>query len=95
MSISQLEALYSAYEAAIDAGDYDAAIAAALKALARVGSTPDVMRRNNQMAWRNQAAIQSCITECRKQKAQALAEGAGGIQQTKVTYARPLSTDCF
>src|SRR4051812_11082918 len=91
MSISQLEALYSAYAAAIDAGDYDAAIAAALKALARVGTTPDVMRRNNQMAWRNLSAIQSCIEQCRKLKAIALAEASGGMQQTKVIYSRPCS----
>jgi hypothetical protein len=94
MSVSQIEALYTAAVAALDSGDFDTAIRKALAAKARLALTPNVTRSlagggQQGLSWANAAALDKFVAECRNLKAQSLAESSGGIQQTKVTYARP------
>lgn len=94
MSVSQLEALYTEAVAALDGGDYDTAIRKAMAIKARLAATPNVLRGlggggQQQLIWANQAALDTFIRECRNLKSQAIAENVGGIQQTKVVYARP------
>jgi hypothetical protein len=96
MSVAQLESLYSEAVAALESGDYDTAILKAMAIKARLGTTPNVLRSlggggQQQLQWANVAAMNSFIADCRSLKNQARAESLG-IQQTKITYARPDDT---
>lgn len=100
MSIAQLDALYAEAVAALDSGDYDTAIRKAQAVRIRLVTTPNLSRAlgpggSQSIAWASVTAIDQFIAECRKAKAMDLAESSGGIQQTKITYARPESTDDF
>ncbi len=99
MTIAQIESLYTEAIAALDAGDFDTAIRKAQAVKLRLATTPNLARSlgggNQSLAWAGPQAIDSFIADCRKAKAQALAESSGGIQQTKVTYVRPTPTDDF
>lgn len=92
MSIAQLDALYQEAMQALDSGDYDTAINRALACKFRLATTPNVARAvgsgSSSLAWANAVAIDSFVAEVRKLKIQANAS-TYGIQQTKLTYARP------
>lgn len=94
MTIAQIDALYTEAVAALDAGNYATAISKALAAKLRLATTPNLARAlggggSQSLAWAGAPAIDAFIAEVRKLKAQALAESSGGLQQTKITYARP------
>lgn len=98
MSIAQIDALYAEAVAALDSGAYDTAIRKAQAVRIRLATTPNLSRSlagggSQSIAWASVAAIDQFIAECRKAKAAARAEAVGGLQQTKITYARPESTD--
>lgn len=103
MSISQLEALYNAAVAALEAGDYATAIQKALACKMRLATTPDVEGQPEgggsarRLEWANAAALDKFIAECKQLKSQAaLVAGGGPFQQTQVIYDRPdISTDCY
>ncbi|HEX5102405.1 MAG TPA: hypothetical protein VFV87_01245, partial [Pirellulaceae bacterium] len=68
--MAQLEALYLAAVAALDAGDYDTAIVKAQACKVRLATTPNVDRSlggggRQQMQWTNAAALDSFIRECK------------------------------
>lgn len=94
MSIAELETLYAAAVAAIDAADYDTAIAKIMAMKARLATTPNLTRGlggggSQSITW-NPAQLDSLIADCRKMQAAALS--AGGITLIPVTYARPDAT---
>lgn len=93
MSIAQLETLYEAAVAAMDAADYSAAILKLMAIKARLASTPNLSKSiggggSSSITW-NAAEIDSLITQCKQLKAQARTSTSGPFQQTKITYARP------
>ncbi|MDQ3288923.1 MAG: hypothetical protein M3Q42_11835 [Pseudomonadota bacterium] len=94
MSASQLETLYSEAVAALDAGDYDTAITKAMAVKVRLATMPNVERSlggggKQRTEWANAASLNTFILECRRLKGASL-----GLQQSKITYARPsLSED--
>jgi hypothetical protein len=97
MSITALNALYASAAAAFDAGDYDAAIAAATKAQVLLGTTPNLARGigggNQSITWNDGAAVARFIADCRRiQKATAINTG-GPFRQSKVTYSRAEASD--
>jgi hypothetical protein len=97
MSIAQLDSLYAEAVAALDAGDYDTAIAKALALKVRLAATPNLSRSlagggQQSLAWGGAQGLDQFIAEVRKLKAQMLAERSGGIQQTKIIYARPVDS---
>ena len=98
MSITALETLYSTAISAFDGGDYDAAIAAAVKAQMLLGTTPNLTRSlgggSQSIAWNDGSAVARFIADCRKlQKVAAVASSGGPFRQSKVTYARAESSD--
>lgn len=98
MTIAQIDTLYTEAISALDAGDYATAIRKAQAAKLRLATTPNLARAlggggSQSLAWAGAGTIDSFIAECRKALAQKLAESSGGLQQTKITYARPTSTD--
>jgi hypothetical protein len=95
MSIAQLETLYDAAAAALESGDYDAAIAKALGLKLRLAAMPDVERAAIKVLWANVGALDSFISECRRLKATAIGASGGPFQSTPITYARPNSVDGF
>lgn len=93
MSIAQIESLYGEAVAALDAGDYQTAIRKAIACKARLATTPNISRSlagggQQGMSWANAAALDEFIKEARKLLAQDLAQSSGGLQQTKIIYAR-------
>ncbi len=92
MSIAQLNTLYTAAVAAIDAADYDTAIAKLMAVKLRLATTPNINRAiggggSEAISW-NAAEIDTLIAQCRQMKSTALAAASGGIQSTKVVYGR-------
>lgn len=96
MSVAQLEALYNAASAALEAADYSTAIAKAMQLKLRLAATPNLTRSagggEHSMEWANVAGIDAFIAECRKLQTAAAHASAGPIRQSKVAYARPEST---
>lgn len=92
MSIAQFNSLYSTAAAALDSGDYVAAITAATKAQFLLGTTPNLARAigsgNQSIGWNDGAAIERFIANCRRLQRQASVASAGVFGQSKVTYAR-------
>jgi len=83
MSVSNVDTLMTAAATAVLAGDYATALTDALAAQAYLAAIPDSgFREGTSMKWRPES-IQNFIDSC--QKAQS---GAGGIQRTKLQYAR-------
>lgn len=100
MSITALNALYASAVAAFDAGDYDSAIAAAVKAQMLLGTTPNLARGigggNQSITWNDGAAVGRFIADCRQlQKAAAVSSGGGPFRQSKVTYSRAEASDGY
>lgn len=92
MSIAELNTLYVAAVAAIDAADWDTAINKLMAIKTRLATTPNLSRSlagdgSQSITW-NPGDIDSLITQCRQNKA-AAAHASGGIFRTSnVTYAR-------
>lgn len=90
MSIAELDVLYAAAVAAIDAADYALAVRKLMAIKVRLATTPNVSHSIDggpQSTNWNAEQIDSLIKVCRQDQAAALA-ASGGIQQTKITYAR-------
>jgi hypothetical protein len=92
VSIAQIEALYAEAIAALEAGDYRAAIRKAIACKARLATTPDIDRSlagggQQSLKWANAVALDSFIAETRKLMAQSIAESVG-LQQSKIRYRR-------
>lgn len=97
MSIAELNALYVAAIAALDAGDYDTAIRKAIAVKLRLATTPDSTQGSGaaatSLAWANAAAIDDFVANCRRLQVQAAAAASGGpFRQSAVTYARPAAS---
>ena len=88
VSAAELNALYAAAVAAIDAADYALAVRALMAVKLRLITTPNVSHSidggGTQSTTWNIEQIDSLIKVCRQEQAAA----TGGIQQTKVVYAR-------
>lgn len=93
MSIAQFNSLYAAAVAAIDAGDYAAAITAATKAQLLLGTTPNLTRSlgqgDQEITWNDGAAIARFIDDTRKLQRADNVGTSGPFGQSAVTYARP------
>lgn len=94
MSKSALDALYAAYQTALDGADYDTAIAKLMGMQALLASMPDVATGvgggGNSTRFRD-SQIDDLIKRCYQLKAEAQHAVSGPFQQTKVTYARASS----
>lgn len=89
MSAAELDILYSAYAAALEAANYDTAIIKLMAMQALLAKTPDLQHglAGGQATRYRVTDLDKLIANCRKLKAEALAASVG-IQRTKVTYAR-------
>lgn len=91
MSQAQLDALYTAYAVAEDAGDYAAAIRSLRKMLGLLATTPNVSRSfagsPQGVTWTANDVL-GLIAECRRaQTAAAIATG-GPFQTSKIIYGK-------
>lgn len=93
MSIAQFTSLNVAGNAALDAGDYAAAILVAMKAKLLLGTTPNLAREigsgSQSITWNDGTAIKDFIHDCRALERAANVGSAGVFGQSAVTYARP------
>jgi len=97
MSVAEINSLYAAAIAGLEAGNYQLAIVKALACKMRLATTPNIARMlagggNEAMQWANAAAIDSFIAECKKLQS-AAAAASNGIQRTKLVYRRPGNCD--
>lgn len=77
--------------AALLAGDYATALQQATAAKLMLATMPSTKDETREVAW-NAQAIDEFIAQCQR-LATTAAVSAGGIRQTRVTYARPESSD--
>lgn len=93
MSFATLDALYEAAVAALEAGDYAAAIAKAQAARLRIATAASSARSSaggsTSFAWPNVAAIDRFIADCYRSQALARSATAGPFQVTKIRTVRP------
>lgn len=97
MSIAQLDTLYTAAVAAIDSGNFDAAVLKLMAIKARLATTPNLTKSmggggSQSITW-NAAEIDSLIAQCRQMKTAAAHAFSGPFQQVPMTYARPESVE--
>jgi hypothetical protein len=92
MTIAELDTLYSAAVAAIDAGSWSTAIAKLMAMKARLATMPNLARNlsgggSQSITW-NATQLDSLIADCRRQQAASYAANSsyGPYQQSKVTY---------
>lgn len=92
MSIAALNSLYTSAVAAFDAGDYTAAIAAAVKAQMLLGTTPNLTRSlgsgSQAISWNDGASIERFIQNCQRLAKAAAVQSGGPFRTSKVVYAR-------
>lgn len=90
MSAAELDTLYAAYAAALEAADYNTAITKLMVMQGLLAKTPDLQHglAGGQASRYRPSEIDGLIANCRKLKAEARAATVG-VQTTKVTYARP------
>lgn len=92
MSIAALNSLYTSAVAAFDAGDYTAAIAAAMKAQMLLGTTPNLTRSlgagSQAISWNDGASIERFIQNCQRLAKAAAVQSGGPFRSSKVVYAR-------
>lgn len=91
--VSRINVLMESADAALAAGDYSAAEVYAIRAQGLIGGMPNLTQGDRSMTW-TPAGIGQFIANCRRLKAESSA-GSTGIQQSKVTYARPTATDDY
>jgi len=92
MSIAQLQALYAAATAALDAGNYADAIKAAVKAQVLLGTTPNLTRSlgggSQAISWNDGASIERFISNCQRLAKATAVQSGGPFRSSKVVYAR-------
>lgn len=92
MSIAALNSLYTSAVAAFDAGDYTAAIAAAMKAQVLLGTTPNLTRSlgsgSQAISWNDGASVERFIQNCQRLAKAAAVQSGGPFRSSKVVYAR-------
>lgn len=97
MSLSDLNTLYAAAVAALDAADYATAIRKAMAIQARLATTPNVTRDlaggGSQGLSFNPSQLDSFIANCRKLATAASFSTA--IPVSKITYERAETTDDY
>lgn len=93
MSIAALNSLYTSAVAAFDAGDYTAAIAAAVKAQMLLGTTPNLTRSlgsgSQAISWNDGASIERFIQNCQRLAKAAAVKSGGPFRSSRVVYANP------
>jgi hypothetical protein len=99
MSVADLEAIYDAAVAALDAGDYQAAKIGFMKLMARRAAMPDADRSlgtagRQSIKWRD-VDLASLIAQCDKMLAAAAHAVSGPFTMIPVTYARPASSGSY
>lgn len=100
MSVPEdLESLYTAAAAAMDAGNYLAAKQGFLKLEARRAASPDVERSfgsggRQSIKWRD-VDLSSLISHCDKMLASTKSVGRGPLSAIPIRYKRPTSTDTY
>ena len=92
MSIAELNTLYTAAVAEIDAGDYAAAVKKLMAIQVRLATTPNLNRAtggggSQSITW-NAAEIDSLIAQCNRMTSAATAAASGPFQQSKIKWAR-------
>lgn len=92
MSLAEFDALYATGMAAFDAGNYAAAIAAAVKAQFLLGKTPNLTRQlgsgSQGISWSDGASIERFIQNCQRLAKAAAVQTGGPFRTSKVVYAR-------
>lgn len=93
MSVAELNAIYDAAVAALDAGDYAAAKLGFMKLMARRAAMPDVERSlgsagRQSIRWRD-VDLNSLIAQCDRLLAAAAHAASGPFVMVPVTYSRP------
>jgi hypothetical protein len=96
MSIAELEAIYDAAIAALDASDYQAAKLGFMKLVARRAATPDMERSlgsagRQSIKWRD-VDLDSLIKQCDRMIAASAHATSGPFVQVPVRYTRPDSS---
>lgn len=96
MSISELNTIYDAAIAALDAGDYQAAKIGFMKLAARRAAMPDTERSlgsggRQSIRWRD-VDLTSLIAQCDRMLAAAAHATSGPFVMVPVRYARPDSS---
>ena len=93
MSIADLQALYAAATAALDTGNYTAAIAAAVKAQMLLGTTPNLTRSlgsgSQAISWNDGASIERFIQNCQRLAKAAAVKSGGPFRSSRIVYANP------
>ena len=92
MSFADLESLYVAAVAALEAGDYATAIRKALACKMRLATLPDAERSlagggRQQLTLANAAALDGFIAQCKQLQSSTVA-ASRGVQRTKIEYGR-------
>jgi len=93
MSKSALDALYAAYQTALDGADYDTAIAKLMGMQGLLATMPDITSgtgQGNSSRYR-ESELNDLIKQVRQLKAETQHATSGPFQQTKVVYARASS----
>lgn len=92
MTLEAIQARAALAVAALDSGDYAAAIRYALGCKPLLASTPELSRGSagnaQSIAFRDGAAIDAFIKECRLLQTQAAAQSAGPFSQSLIRYQR-------
>lgn len=99
MSVAELETIYDAAVAALDAGDYQSAKLGFMKLMARRAAMPDLERAlgstgRQSIKWRD-VDLQSLIAQCDKMLAAARTAARGPVTAIPIRYARPSATDTY
>lgn len=83
--LSQIDTEMALARAALKSGDYASALTYAVSAQGMLAVTPDTQKGDLQVGFgRRSGEIEAFVANVRKRQA-----AAGGIQRSKVTYARP------
>ncbi|MFA7254135.1 MAG: hypothetical protein WC107_06310 [Patescibacteria group bacterium] len=97
MSLAELNTLYAAYAAALDAADYSTALVKLLAIKGRLITTANVTKSLGSGGTEgfnfHPADIDSLIAECRRLQAASTHATDGPWRQVPVTYARPDAVD--
>ena len=96
MSVAELETIYDAAVAALDAGNYASAKLGFMKLMARRAAMPDVERSlggagRQAIKWRD-VDLNSLIAQCDKMLASVAHASSGPFVMVPVTYARPAAS---
>lgn len=83
MSLSDVNTAMAAATAALDAADYDTAIAQGIKAQGLLAAIPDSGKETRSMTW-DRNAIDQFIEQCRTERNRSLS-ASRGVQRTKIT----------